>query len=81
MGNLSWGVDDLTLENVFSEHGKVIEARVICDRESGRSRGFGFITYGSADEVNSAIEALDGSDLKGRNIRVSLAEDRSRRQF
>lgn len=61
VGNLSWGVDDLTLENVFSEHGKVIEARVISDRESGRSRGFGFVTYGSADEVNRAIESLDGA--------------------
>ncbi|KAF7142736.1 hypothetical protein RHSIM_Rhsim05G0180400 [Rhododendron simsii] len=71
VGNLSWGVDDMTLENVFSEHGKVIEARVICDRESGRSRGFGFVTYGSADEVNSAIEALDGAEDDRAPLRES----------
>lgn len=81
VGNLSWGVDDSTLENLFSEHGKVTEARVICDRETGRSRGFGFVTYSSADDANNAIESLDGSDIQGRTIRVSMAEDRARRQF
>ena len=60
VGNLSWGVDDLALETLFSEQGKVMEARVVYDRESGRSRGFGFVTYSSAEEVNSAIESLDG---------------------
>lgn len=60
VGNLSWGVDDMALETLFSEQGKVLEARVVYDRESGRSRGFGFVSYGSAQEVNSAIESLDG---------------------
>lgn len=60
VGNLSWGVDDLALESLFSEHGRVIEARVVYDRDSGRSRGFGFVTYSSSEEVNSAIESLDG---------------------
>lgn len=60
VGNLSWGVDDMALETLFSEQGKVLEAKVIYDRESGRSRGFGFVSYGSAQEVNSAIESLDG---------------------
>lgn len=60
VGNLSWGVDDLALETLFSEQGKVTEARVIYDRETGRSRGFGFVTYNSAEEVNRAIESLDG---------------------
>lgn len=60
VGNLAWGVDDLALENLFSEQGKVVEARVVYDRESGRSRGFGFVTYNSAEEVNNAIESLDG---------------------
>jgi nucleolin len=60
VGNLSWGVDNTTLENLFSEQGQVVDARVIFDRESGRSRGFGFVTYGSSEEVNNAISNLDG---------------------
>ncbi|EYU34456.1 hypothetical protein MIMGU_mgv1a010534mg [Erythranthe guttata] len=78
VGNLSWGVDNSALETLFSEQGQVQEARVVYDRESGRSRGFGFVTYSSPEEVNSAIEALDGADLDGRSIRVSPAEERPR---
>ncbi|KAH6802639.1 RNA-binding family protein [Perilla frutescens var. frutescens] len=78
VGNLSWGVDNDDLESLFSKHGNVKEARVVYDRENGRSRGFGFVTYSSPEEVNSAIEKLDGKDLDGRSIRVSPAEERSR---
>ncbi|TXG58498.1 hypothetical protein EZV62_016327 [Acer yangbiense] len=81
VGNLSWGVDDQALETLFSEQGKVVEAKVVYDRESGRSRGFGFVTYNSSDEVDSAIESLNGADLDGRSIRVSVAEAKPRRQF
>ncbi|PSS23659.1 RNA recognition motif domain protein [Actinidia chinensis var. chinensis] len=82
VGNLSWDVDDLALETFFGEQGKVMEARVVYDRDSGRSKGFGFVTFSSADEVNNAIESLDGADLKGRSLRVSVAEARPpRRQF
>ena len=81
VGNLSWGVDDSTLENLFSEQGKVLDAKVIYDRESGRSRGFGFVTYGSAGDVTNAISNLDGIDLDGRQIRVTVAESKPRRQF
>ncbi|KAE8731578.1 31 kDa ribonucleoprotein [Hibiscus syriacus] len=81
VGNLSWGVDDTTLENLFSEQGSVVEAKVVYDRESGRSRGFGFVTYNSAEEVDRAIRSLNGSDLDGRPIRVTVAESRPRRQF
>ncbi|XBI53477.1 hypothetical protein VPH35_035703 [Triticum aestivum] len=80
VGNLSWGVDNSTLENLFSEQGKVLDAKVIYDRDSGRSRGFGFVTYGSADEVNNAISNLDGVDLDGRQIRVTVAESKPREQ-
>ncbi|XP_074268839.1 30 kDa ribonucleoprotein, chloroplastic-like [Silene latifolia] len=79
VSNLSWQVDDSSLKTLFSESGDVVEAKVIYDRESGRSRGFGFVTYGSADEVNSAIESLDGVDFNGRNIRVTVAESKPRR--
>ncbi|KAK8553809.1 hypothetical protein V6N12_030792 [Hibiscus sabdariffa] len=74
VGNLSWGVDDMALENLFSEQGSVVEARVVYDRESGRSRGFGFVTYNSAEEVDRAIRSLNGSDLDGRPIRVTVAD-------
>lgn len=60
VSNLAWGVDDLTLENLFREHGNVLEAKVVYDRDSGRSRGFGFVTYNSAEEVNNAIQSLNG---------------------
>lgn len=60
VSNLAWGVDDLTLENLFREKGNVLEAKVVYDRDSGKSRGFGFVTYNSAEEVNEAIQSLDG---------------------
>lgn len=74
VGNLAWAVDDLALENLFSEQGKVLEAKVVYDRESGRSRGFGFVTYSSSEEVDNAIASLNGIALDGRPIRVSVAE-------
>ncbi|KAK8685491.1 hypothetical protein V6N13_041491 [Hibiscus sabdariffa] len=71
----------MALEKLFSEQGSVVEAEVDYDRESGRSRGFGFVTYNSAEEVDRAIKSLDGSDLDGRPIRVTVAESRPRREF
>ncbi|KAI3686402.1 hypothetical protein L1987_80078 [Smallanthus sonchifolius] len=79
VGNLPWDVDDVRLEQVFSEHGKVVNARVVYDRESGRSRGFGFVTMSSESELNDAIENLDGQSLGGRAIRVNVAEEKPRR--
>ncbi|KAI9122099.1 hypothetical protein K1719_006788 [Acacia pycnantha] len=81
VGNLAWGVDNLALKNLFAEQGKVVEAKVIYDRETGRSRGFGFVTYSNAEEVDGAIESLDGADLNGRAIRVTLADAKPRRSF
>ncbi|XP_010312344.1 29 kDa ribonucleoprotein B, chloroplastic [Solanum lycopersicum] len=82
VGNLSWGVDDLSLRELFSDQGKVVDCKVVYDRDSGRSRGFGFVTFSSAQEVNKAIDSLNGFDLDGRPIRVSAAEERPpRRQF
>jgi nucleolin len=80
-GNLPWEVDSERLEQLFSEHGKVVNARVLFDRETGRSRGFGFVTMASEAEVNDAIAALDGQSLDGRAIRVNIAEERPRRGF
>ncbi|KVH99949.1 Nucleotide-binding, alpha-beta plait [Cynara cardunculus var. scolymus] len=74
VGNLSWSVDDQALETLFWEHGNVMKAKVSHDEDSGRSRGFGFVTYSSADEAYQA-------DLDGRNIRVSVAKPQQRRQL
>ncbi|XP_010250975.1 PREDICTED: 28 kDa ribonucleoprotein, chloroplastic-like [Nelumbo nucifera] len=79
VGNLPWQVDNARLEQVFSEHGKVVDARVVYDRETGRSRGFGFVTMSSQTELDDAIAALDGQNLDGRAIRVNVAEERPRR--
>ncbi|KMS97266.1 hypothetical protein BVRB_7g177110 [Beta vulgaris subsp. vulgaris] len=81
VGNLPWDVDNGRLEQLFSEHGKVLSARVVSDRETGRSRGFGFVTMASDSEMNDAIAALDGQTLEGRAIRVNVAEERPRRAF
>lgn len=79
VGNLPWTVDDSRLEEVFSEYGKVVSARVVSDRETGRSRGFGFVVLSTESEVNDAIANLDGqvklfpvfSLLKMKDIRLS----------
>ncbi|XP_042061242.1 28 kDa ribonucleoprotein, chloroplastic-like isoform X1 [Salvia splendens] len=81
VGNLPWQVDNARLMQLFSEHGKVVDARVVFDRETGRSRGFGFVTMSSEEELNDAIAALDGQNLDGRAIRVNVAEERPRRTF
>ncbi|KAL5076462.1 hypothetical protein RYX36_015446 [Vicia faba] len=75
VGNLSWQVDGSRLEQVFSEYGKVVNARVIYDRETGQSRGFGFVTMSDEKEMNDAIAALNGQSLEGRTLKVSVAED------
>ncbi|KAL6655017.1 hypothetical protein ACP70R_005843 [Stipagrostis hirtigluma subsp. patula] len=78
VGNLPWQVDDSRLVQLFSEHGKVVDARVVYDRETGRSRGFGFVTMATQEELDDAIAALDGQSLDGRALRVNVAEDRRR---
>ena len=60
VGNLPWQVDDSRLVQLFSEHGEVVNATVVYDRETGRSRGFGFVTMATKDELDDAISALDG---------------------
>ena len=79
VGNLSYDVNDSTLEQLFGEHGTVDSAKVIMDRDSGRSKGFGFVEMGSDDEAQSAISALDGQECGGRNIKVNEAKPREDR--
>ncbi|KAM7483390.1 hypothetical protein LguiB_007973 [Lonicera macranthoides] len=78
VGGLAYATDDTSLREAFNKYGEVIEARVIVDRETGRSRGFGFITYATPEDASSAIQALDGQDLHGRMVRVNYATDRPR---
>ena len=74
VGNLAWGVTDDDLQQLFAEYGSVVSAVVISDRETGRSRGFGFVELETgADE---AIEALDGQDFQGRPLRVNEAQSK-----
>lgn len=79
VGGLSWNTNDHVLESHFSQIGDVTECRVITDRETGRSRGFGFVTFAMEADASSAVERFDGTELDGRNIRVNIAEDKQRR--
>jgi len=72
VGNLPWDIDGTRLEQVFSEHGKVLSARVVYDRESGRSRGFGFVTMSDESEMNDAVAALDGQVLLKFFVKLSM---------
>ncbi|KAL0358511.1 UNVERIFIED_CONTAM: Glycine-rich RNA-binding protein 2, mitochondrial [Sesamum angustifolium] len=79
VGGLSYGTDDQSLRDAFSSFGDVVDARVITDRDSGRSRGFGFVNFSSDESASSALSAMDGQQLNGRNIRVSFAQERAPR--
>ena len=81
VGNLSHGVTDDGLNAVFSEFGEVSSAKVIKDKHSGRSRGYGFVEMPNDSEANEAIKALDESPLQGRNIRVNQARPRREPRF
>ncbi|KVI02585.1 Nucleotide-binding, alpha-beta plait [Cynara cardunculus var. scolymus] len=78
---LSYGTDEMGLREAFQQYGEVIDAKVITDRDSGRSRGFGFVSYTSADAANTALQDMDGKELHGRRIRVNFAQERPRPSF
>lgn len=73
VGNLPYSTTDDSLKEIFSEVGAVESAVVITDRQSGRSKGFGFVEMSSESEAQTAIETLDGRDIEGRNLKVSEA--------
>ena len=75
VGNLPWSVGDVQLEEIFSKHGQVQSARVITDRDTGRSRGFGFVEM-EVDDVAAVISATNGQEIDGRPLRVNEAEDK-----
>jgi RNA recognition motif-containing protein len=79
VGGLSWNTSDEGLMEAFAKFGEVTEAKVITDRESGRSRGFGFVSFTEGADADAAMAEMDGSTLDGRSIRVNEAHDRPRR--
>lgn len=77
VGNLPFSTNSGELEELFSEHGSVARAQVISDRDTGRSRGFGFVEMDDDNEAQNAISALDGKDYNGRQLKVNVARDRN----
>jgi RNA recognition motif-containing protein len=78
VGNLAYSTTSSTLRTLFAQHGEVTSAQVVEDRDTGRSRGFGFVEMASAEEAQKAITATDGQALEGRELKVNLARPRSR---
>ena len=79
VGNLSYDTTDSTLRELFEEHGTVESAQVIMDRDSGRSKGFGFVEMTNDQEAQAAIDALDGQEVDGRTLTVNEARPREDR--
>jgi RNA recognition motif-containing protein len=78
VGNLTFSTTSDDLERLFAAYGQVERAQVISDRDTGRSRGFGFVEMASDDEAKTAIEELNGSNVDGRDLTVNVAKERSR---
>jgi RNA recognition motif-containing protein len=76
VGNLDYAVGDSDLEKMFAPHGTVQSAQVVMDRDTGRSKGFGFVEMGSEEEAQAAIAALNGKEIEGRTITVNEARPR-----
>ena len=79
VGGLPYATTDQQLQEIFSAHGNVESARVITDKFTGRSRGFGFVEMSSSEEAQKAIQALNGTDLDGRNLTVNEARPQEKR--
>ncbi|MCL2193903.1 MAG: RNA-binding protein [Treponema sp.] len=79
VGNLSYNTTEDSLRSCFANYGNVVSAKIITDRETGNSKGFGFVEMGSDEEANAAIAGTNGAELDGRQIRVNEAMDKPRR--
>ena len=75
VGNLSFDVNDEGLKQAFSEHGEIVEAVVVKDRHTGRSRGFGFVEFAQEEDAQKAKAAMDGQELSGRALKVDEARE------
>src|SRR5712671_5313548 len=79
VGNLSFNTTENALQDMFAAHGTVLEASLPTDRDSGRPRGFGFVTMSTPEEAEAAINALNGKDVDGRALTVNVAKPREER--
>ncbi|HWN96638.1 MAG TPA: RNA-binding protein [Methylomirabilota bacterium] len=79
VGNLSFNTTENSLQDTFAAHGTVLEANLMMDRESGRPRGFGFVTMSTPEEAQTAMGALNGKDVDGRALTVNVAKPREER--
>ena len=79
VGSLPWSVDDAKLAEIFAQAGNVVSAQVVKDRETGRSRGFGFVEMSTEEEAQNAVKNLNGSDVEDRKIVVNIARPREDR--
>jgi len=79
VGNLPWSLDDAALKDLFAQYGEVVEAVIIKDRYSGRSKGFGFVTFATEEAAAAAEAEMAGKDLEGRKIVVNVAKPREER--
>lgn len=79
VGGLSWDTTDDGLRQAFASYGEITEAKVITDRGTGRSRGFGFVTFAQDDNAKTAISKMDGTSLDGKTIKVNEAQEKSPR--
>jgi RNA recognition motif-containing protein len=77
VGNLAYGISDSDLQRIFEPHGTVQSAQVIMDRDTGRSKGFGFVEMGSDQEAQAAITALNGTEVEGRSLTVNEARPKT----
>jgi cold-inducible RNA-binding protein len=78
VGSLSWNVNDEGLREAFAPFGEITEAKVIADRHSGRSRGFGFVTFAEDEAADTAIAEMNDKEIDGRPIKVNVAHDKRR---
>jgi len=76
VGGLSWGINWQELKDIFAEYGEVVFARVITDRETGKSRGFGFVEFASVEDAVKAKEAMDWAEIDGRTVKVDFAQEK-----
>ncbi len=79
VGSISWDATDEDLKELFSPYGEIVSANVVMDRETGRSRGFGFVEFKTDEEAQAAIDALDGTEHMDRQIVVNVAKPMERR--
>ena len=79
VGSLPWAIDDAGLASLFAQAGTVVSAQVVKDRDTGRSRGFGFVEMSTDEEAQAAVSNLNGTDVEGRKIVVNIARPREDR--